>query len=184
MKLKQFSVILILLLIQSCCFTRGKEIGRVHFTVEEKASIPYADGQNSDFITNENHQFSLNTSINSGFNSGQNHCEDYTSYEYYSANLVSELPTLDIQLRLQRSNIEVETDQFTYNVSIEINGLWFYYNINQPLESIEISEITYTDVYRYNPENETSPISEVFFNEAVGILKINYTNGDYVQINS
>ena len=38
-------LVLILLLVQSCCFTNGEEIGRIYFTPEEKAIIPYADNQ-------------------------------------------------------------------------------------------------------------------------------------------
>ena len=105
-------------------------------------------------------------------------------YETYVVNLVSDLPTLDIQLWLQHNYSEPEADDFNNYISIEINGQWFYYDINQPLESLEINGITYTDVYRYTAGNEESPITEVFFKEAVGILKLNYTNGDYVQINS
>lgn len=185
MKLKLFSVILILLLIQSCCFKRVKEIGRESFTVEEKAKIPYADNQNIDFITNEDYQFSLNTRVNSSFSSDQYQCEDYISYEYYSVLLTSELPTLDIDLSLRRNYIESEEeDAYMINISVNINRQWFYYDEDEPLETIEINDITYTEVYRYLSGDTLNPISEVFFNEAFGILKINYTNGDYVQINS
>lgn len=184
MKLKQFSIILIVLLIQSCCLNQGKEIGRVFYTVDEKAKIPYADDQNIDFITNEDFQFSLNSTIQSGFNSDQDQCEDYTSFEYYSVNLNSELPTLAIQLNLLRHYTAPEEDELDLYMAMEINTKGFYYDIEQPLESIEINGTTYADVYRYNSVSDDSSISEVFFNETIGIIKINYTNGDYVQINS
>ena len=182
MNLKFYTIIIGLVLFQSCCFNKGEEINRVFYSVEDKAKIPYADDQNVDISTNEGFEFQLNTNVRNGFNSSQDHCEDYTSYEFYSVNLVSNLPTLDIALRLQGRFNEIDDTEFI-DISIEINRLIFYYETDQPLESIDISGATYTDVYRYFTDYEDSPISEVLFNQAYGILKINYTNGDYVQIN-
>ena len=109
MKLKLCSIITLLFLIQSCCLKKGEEIDRVLFTVEEKARIPYADNQTVDMITDEGFQFQLNTSTRSTMYSNQEHCEDYISYENYQANLVSNLPSLNIELSLNRSYNHIES---------------------------------------------------------------------------
>ncbi len=181
MNLKLCTIIIGILLFQSCCFKKGEEIDRVFYSVEEKGKIPYADDQNVDVITNEGFQFQLNVNVRNGFSSNQDHCEDYTSYEYYNVNLVSNLPTLDIELGLERRYNEIDNVEFIY-IAIEINRLLFYYDTGQSLESIDVNGTTYTNVYRYFADFEDSSISEVLFNEAFGILRINYTNGDYVQI--
>ena len=183
MKKNSALLVLILLLVQSCCFKNGEEIRRVYYTPEEKASIPYADNQIVDFITNEDFQFQLNTLVFSSFYSDQEFCEDYTSFENYQVSLNSELPTLDVQLSLQ-NRYNGEEDDNTLYVEISINNTWFDYDFSEPLESIEINGTTYTDVYHYYSGDIDNPISEVFYSKTFGILKINYLNGEYVQINS
>lgn len=176
-------LVLILLLVQSCCFTNGEEIGRIYFTPEEKAIIPYADNQTIQFITDEDFEFQLNTTVYSTFYSDQDFCEDYTSYENYQVYLNSELPTLDVQLSLQ-NRYNGEDDDDTLYVAITINNAWFDYDFSEPLETVEINGTTYTDVYHYYSGVLDNPISEVFYSYTFGILKINYLNGDYAQINS
>ena len=182
MKSKFCLSIIILLLFQSCCLKKGEEIDRVLFTVEDKAKIPYADDQTVDMITDEGFQFQLNTSTRSNMYSNQEHCEDYISYENYSATLVSDLPNLEIELSLTRSYNQNDDIEFV-DVEITVNRFYFQYDIEEPLETIDINGVIYNDVYRYSSNFEENPISEVLFNETNGFLRINYLNGDYVQVN-
>jgi hypothetical protein len=182
MKLHLFSVFILFLLTQSCCLKKGEETNRVTYSVEDKMIIPYANDQTVDMITDEDFQFQFNVSTKSSFYSDQEHCEDYTSYEDYKANLVSELPSLDVNLRLNRAYNDIDDNEFI-DLRIEINRFYFFYNQEQPLETLEINGATYTDVFHYYPNSDDNPISDVFFNTTNGLLKIDYTNGDYVQIN-
>ena len=174
--------ILILLFFQSCCLKKGEEIDRVLYSVADKAIIPYADSQTVSMTTDEGFQFQLNAYTRSTMYSGQEHCEDYITYENYRANLISNLPNLDIELRLNRNYNVIDDIEFI-DVQITVNRLYFQYDIEEPLETIDINGVTYTEVYRYFSNLSDDPISEVLFNKSIGILRINYLNGDYVQIN-
>ncbi|MBC2845335.1 hypothetical protein [Winogradskyella flava] len=181
MKSKFLVFLVIVFSYQSCCLRKGEEIDRITFTVQEKTKIPYTDSQLVDMITDDGFQFQLSTNTRSSFFSDQEHCEDYTSYESYNVDLSSELPNLDIALSLNRSYNYVDDVEFI-DVGLTINRLFFYYDLETPLETIEINGTIYTDVYRYFSNQVDVAIAEVLFNEASGILRINYLNGDYVQI--
>jgi hypothetical protein len=182
MKFKLCIVLAILMSLQSCCLKKGEETNRISYSVEDKAKIPYADNQTIDMITDEGFQFQLNTAIDRGFNSDQEHCEDYTSYEYYRVYLTSNLPALNIGLSLTSFYNAVDDTEFT-GVTIDVNRLLFNYDSELPLEILEVNGTTYTDVYKYTSNIADEPISEVWFNESNGVLRINYLNGDYAQIN-
>jgi hypothetical protein len=51
------------------------------------------------------------------------------------------------------------------------------------IQSITINDITFNNVETYISLNSGYPIAEMLYSSTNGILKINYTDSSYVQIN-
>ncbi len=179
MKIKLILIIVLVNIVQSCCLRSGEEIDRITFSEEAKSTIPYQENQIINMIHNEGFEFEANIFSNNYFYSNQEHCEDYFSYEFYGVEFKSEIPNLNIEISLRRG---FENDDVPM-VQISANFFVFYYDETASLEALQINGLDFDNVYRYNSEEQDNLISEILFNTSIGILKINYANGDYVQIN-
>lgn len=166
------------LLVFSCCSNPGDEISRNNIPVTQKNRIPYENQQIVNMQYNESYEFILEANVNNFFTNDQEFCEDYNSYEHYSVNLNSEIPQINIEIQVMN---DFESPLNTY-ISLKVNRVYFSYDESMPLETLDIGNTTYTEVYRYSSSNLENQISEIFYNETQGILKINYNNGDYVHL--
>lgn len=178
MKKTFFGSLLIVFILQSCCFgNKGSEIDRIQFSEMDKSTIPYTENQVVGMVHSQGYEFDVATTIHNGFETEtESECQDYTMYEFYYVNFVSEIPRLNIKISLDRR-------YQTYSIiTLEIDYVNFEYDDLLPLETLEINGVLYENLYKFTSNATDFQIESVLYSNEKGIVKINYTNGDYVQI--
>lgn len=160
-------------LFQSCCFRQGDEIARYEYSEEQRALIPYENGQSINFIHSNGYTFQLEAEIVQAFYSNQEHCEDYQSYESYAAHLHSEIPLLDLEIRLPYYSEDFNSEE----LYISYTSIPY----TEVIENFEIGTQSYSNVYHFE-NDESSRFSDVYYSYEMGYIKLIYQNGDYVQI--
>lgn len=166
--------------LSSCCLKSGDLIGTHLITEEMKAKIPYQGEGEVNMIHSQGYEFVANTSFRSKFYSDQEHCEDYHEIEEIDVNFHSELPNITINIRINAYDSE---EYFINQIPhITVNNYPFQKEL-EPINNFAINNINYNNVYRYFTEREGSNVTELFYNYDTGILKLNYKDDSYVQIN-
>lgn len=173
-----------LVLIAACC-PEGRETKRFMLTEAEKEFIPYAPGQEIEFVHSGGFSFDLSvTEIRTGMmRTETEHCgEDYSSYELRTAVLQSNIPELYISL-------SISPRDFSPVLSIVINDdHYFQLNTteNPGIDSISLHGRYYFEVYEMKDNwADTTLIvpQRVLFNRQSGLLHITMTNGEEYTIN-
>lgn len=146
---------------------------------ETRQSIPYQGGEQINFTHSNGYAFITETSTEQYFNSSQEHCEDYYLYESIIVKLTSNLPSINIAIEIYAHDTE---EYYNDLPSIRVNN--YYFTKDSETTDLTINGITYTNVFQYTPKNDASNITTLFYNFENGVLKINYNDGSYVQINA
>ncbi len=177
--MKKFVLLILVILVQSCCFKRGSEVERYDIPDSDKDMIPYVENQQYFMIHSQGYRFQCAIEIENNYMSNnEDKCGDYMSYEYYYVNFHSELPSLNIDLNLIW-NFEVSEPA---TVQMIVNQYLFNYDSTLNLTTLEINGVNYSDVYVYTTDDDEFQITEVYYSKSIGILKIIYKNGDFLQI--
>lgn len=183
--MKQFIAIAALFFVtQSCCFQTGEEIDRVNLPQEARAKIPYVGEQRIPFKHSNGFEFIAETELFINYiNVNDNECQDYVGYERRSASFKSNIPSISLGIRLFSFDSDLAADEYQLNISQFNPPNSYFYDTSSPLENIIINNNTYTEVYRYMSSNESSNIKDVLYTESDGFIRIEYRNGEYVEIN-
>ncbi len=167
-----------LFLVSGCCLTEGDLIESYRLTESDLILIPYEDGAHIPFKHSEGFEFDVSVRQENRLNSTQEGCEDYFEMEMLSVFLENEIPRLNIELSLYKFSNQ---DAAEFSMSSDFTG--FVKDTSIEIQSITINDITFNNVETYISLNSGYPIAEMLYSSTNGILKINYTDSSYVQIN-
>jgi hypothetical protein len=144
---------------------------------EDLAKIPYDDGDVISLSHSNGFIFDGIVNSDSSFNSTQEECEDYFENEILNCHFTSEIPRLDISLKLYK----ISNDEDAI-FSITSERRFSFLNTDSIFQTIEIDGVSFENVLKYESLDMDYPIRELYYNSTQGIIKINYSDSTHVQI--
>lgn len=168
-----------MLCLNSCCWREGDLITAYRFTEEEKTLIPYQNDQTIPFRHSNGFEFEAYTNKDFFTLSTQEECnQNYDTFESIVVNLMSEIPNLEIEIKLLKSSF---SDEPLLSIKSGFNNIFFETD-PAGLTSIEIDGVVYENLRTFSIENEDYYISNLLYNSTSGIVRINYKDQTHVEI--
>jgi hypothetical protein len=167
-----------LLVVSSCCLTEGSLIETYSLSETDLSKIPYQEDGMIPFKHSEGFEFNVEVRLENRLISTQEGCEDYTENQGLFVFLESDIPRLNIELSLYKFSNE-EAAEF----SILSDFTYFFKNTGIGDQTLSINGIEFNNVESYLSSNTDYGISEILYSSSEGVLKINYIDSTYVQIN-
>lgn len=176
--------------LQSCCFLNKGELQNTFLLNDnDKSLLVYNQEDELTFVHSEGYEFLVHVFPDQGYYTDReyddNRCQDYDRFEYVNATLRSELPFFKFRFTVvAHSSFDLAEPSLFLK---EMEGAPDHY-LNQfqvdfdQSVSLDIMGETFTDVYKFESQKENYYISTVFYSISLGVLKIDYLNGEYVQL--
>ena len=168
---------LIFLLIISCCQRQGDLIERRTLNNEDLARVAYTDEEIISLSHSNGFIFEATLSSERFFSSTQEECEDYFENEILNWHFTSEIPRLDISLKLSKFSNDEDA-----LFSMTSERRFSFVNIDSIFQTIEIEGVSFENVLKYESLDVDYPIRDLYYNSTQGIIKINYSDSTHVQI--
>lgn len=177
------SLFSILFMLASCC--HGDEVGQYFLSEQEKAFIPYQEGNSFRFKHSNGYEFDLEvySSATDMRMTESDHCgENYYSYEIKEVKITSLTPFLEIDLSITPEDLEPILE-----IRVNTHAFHFPTPLVPDFSSISIEGVEYQDVcesLRTYVDSSMIEPSRILYSSSMGIIKIEMSNREYYVLSS
>ncbi len=174
------------LLFQNCCWRNSGDLLETYrLTQEQRELIVYEQEQELSFVHSQGYLFDLQVFTDEDRTNDREGCEDYNRFEFKEAVLRSELPFFKLRLRVFATSPDSENDAVVSITAIGVSPSQvknYFFRIDENPISIDLNGETLSDVFVYESFNEEFYISTIFYSASIGLIKLEFLNGEYVEL--